>query len=75
MQIFVDRRSFLGRTLHHQSISPVPSPTPNTLSVQVPHVAAASNSQGQSLPNLLSIAVPIIPAVPPHLASSTGETN
>lgn len=45
----------MGRT-HHHSISPVP--TPNTLSVQVPHVKAVS-SQGQSLPNLLSIAVPV----------------
>lgn len=35
-----------------------PVPTPNTLTVQVPHVKAVSN-QGQSLPNLLSIAVPV----------------
>ena len=39
----------------HHSLSPVP--TPNTLSVQVPHAAPAN--QGQSLPNLLSIAVPV----------------
>uniref|UniRef100_A0A0N8CD92 Pleckstrin domain-containing family G member n=1 Tax=Daphnia magna TaxID=35525 RepID=A0A0N8CD92_9CRUS len=50
-----DRRSIVGRSLHH-SMSPVP--TPNTLTVQVPHVKAVSN-QGQSLPNLLSIAVPV----------------
>lgn len=49
------RRSLMGRC-HHHSVSPVP--TPNTLSVQVPHVKAAS-IQGQSLPNLLSIAVPV----------------
>jgi len=58
---FLARRSLLGRS-HHHSISPVPSS--NTLTVQVPHFPASN--QGQSLPNLLSIAVP----VPVNLASA-----
>ena len=59
------RRSLMGRA-HHHSISPVP--TPNTLTVQVPHVKAVAN-QGQSLPNLLSISVPV--PVTPALAGTT----
>ncbi|XP_046442623.1 pleckstrin homology domain-containing family G member 5-like isoform X5 [Daphnia pulex] len=62
-----DRRSIISRSLHH-SMSPVP--TPNTLTVQVPHVKAVSN-QGQSLPNLLSIAVPV--PITPASGTSSGQ--